>query len=99
VIFGDTYPCKNAVTIAQNADFILHEATYSQEFEVLALERAHSTTSQTATTAKNANVKKLYFTHISARYFHKEDQDKLVEECRTIFPESYITQDLMRVEI
>lgn len=99
VIFGDTYPCKNAVTIAHNADFILHEATYSQEFEVLALERAHSTTSQTATTAKNANVKKLYFTHISARYFHKEDQDKLVEECRDIFPESYITQDLMRVEI
>lgn len=99
VIYGDTYPCKNAVTIAKDADFILHEATYSREFETLALERAHSTTSQTATTAKNANVKKLYFTHISSRYFHQNDQDQLVAECRAIFPESYITQDLMRVEI
>lgn len=99
VIFGDTYPCTNAVTIAQNADFILHEATYSQEFEVLALERAHSTTAQTATTAKNANAKKLYFTHISARYHHPEDQKQLVNECRAIFPESYITQDLLRIEI
>lgn len=99
VIFGDTYPCKNAVTIAQDADFIVHEATYSQEFETLALERAHSTTLQTATTAKNANVKKLYFTHISARYYHQKDQDQLVAECRAVFPESYIAQDLMRIEI
>ncbi len=99
VIFGDTSPCKNAITIAKNADFILHEATYSQEFETLALERAHSTTLQTANTAKNANVKKLYFTHISPRYFHQDDQNQLVAECRAVFPESYLTQDLMRVEI
>lgn len=99
VIFGDTYPCPNCLTIANNADFIVHEATYSQEYEALALERAHSTTLQTATVAKNANVKKLYFTHISARYFHTEDQEQLVKECRAVFPESYITQDLLRIEI
>lgn len=99
VIFGDTYPCDNCTTIANNADFIVHEATYSQEFEELALERAHSTTLQTANIAKTANVKKLYFTHISARYLHIEDQEQLVRESRTIFPESYIAQDLLRVEI
>lgn len=99
VIFGDTYPCQNGVTIAKNADFIVHEATYSQEFEALALERAHSTSKQAANIAKEAEVKTLYFTHISARYFSKDDQDKLVEECRAIFPESHIAQDLLRIEI
>lgn len=99
VIFGDTYPCANSITIAKNADFIVHEATYSQEFEALALERAHSTTRQAATIAKDSNTTKLYFTHISARYFSKADQEQLVHECRTIFPESYIAQDLLRIEI
>lgn len=99
VIFGDTYPCENAITIAKNADFIVHEATYAKEFDKLALERAHSTTVQTATIAKNANVKKLYFTHISSRYYHKEAQQMLVDECRAIFKESYIANDLDRIEI
>ncbi|OYQ89123.1 ribonuclease BN [Wohlfahrtiimonas chitiniclastica] len=99
VIFGDTYPCDNAITIAKGADFMVHETTYAAEFEELALQRAHSTTVQTATTAHTANVGKLYMTHISSRYYNQALQQQLIDECRSIFPNSHLAHDLLRVEI
>lgn len=97
-ILGDTRYCENAVYLAQNADVLVHEATFSKEEEGLAHEYFHSTTHQAAKIAKRANVKQLYLTHISARYDRNAWAD-LVKEAKEIFPNSDISEDFKEVTI
>ncbi|HHQ44696.1 MAG TPA: ribonuclease Z [Candidatus Altiarchaeales archaeon] len=96
VYSGDTKYMPEMADFSKNADILVHEATYSiEEAEKLA-ESFHTTTLQAAEVAKTAGVKKLYLTHLSQRYTEPE---KLAEEARTIFPESYVAEDFMRVKI
>jgi ribonuclease Z len=74
----------------------LHEATYIAELAEKAKETWHATTLDAARVAKEANVGQLVINHISARY---EDVAPLVEECRTIFPNTIAAEDLMRITI
>lgn len=97
-ILGDTRYCETAVYLAQNADVLIHEATFSKEEERLAHEYFHSTTHQAAKIAKRANVKQLYLTHISARYDRHAWGD-LVKEAKEIFPNSDIAEDFKEVTI
>jgi ribonuclease Z len=97
-ILGDTRYCENAVYLAQNADILVHEATFSKEEERLAHEYFHSTTHQAAKIAKRANVKRLYLTHISARYDRGAWGD-LVKEAKEIFSKSDIAEDFKEVHI
>ena len=50
----------------------------------------HSTAAQAAKVAKDAHVKKLILGHYSARY---NDEEQIVKEARSIFPESYLTAE------
>jgi ribonuclease Z len=97
-ILGDTRYCENAVYLAQNADILVHEATFSKEDEKLAHEYFHSTTHQAAKIAKRANVKKLFLTHISARY-DRNAWKELVNEAQEIFPNTDIAEDFKEVTI
>ena len=67
-IFGDTKACPQAVCAAQNADVLVHEATFAAGDEETAERVFYSTVSDAAKPALQANVKQLYLTHISARY-------------------------------
>lgn len=67
-IFGDTKVCPQAVRAAQNADVLVHEATFVAGDEETAERVFHSTVADAAKLALQANVKQLYLTHISARY-------------------------------
>jgi len=58
---GDTTPCDNLIKLAMNVDCLLMEATSSDEFPI----KGHSTTSQSASVAKEAKVKTVLLTHIS----------------------------------
>jgi ribonuclease Z len=96
VYTGDTRVCDSVIKLAENADVLIHDGTFSHE-DLENIEKAgHSTVKQAAEVAKNANVKKLFLTHISQRY---TDAKKLEEEAREIFPESYVAEDLMRVKV
>jgi ribonuclease Z len=97
-IAGDTKPCDNALRLAQNADLLVHEATFAAGQEEKAHLYGHSTTVEAATTARDANAKRLIMTHFSTR-FVDEDLAGLEEEARTIFPESYAAHDLYHTEI
>ncbi|HLO10701.1 MAG TPA: ribonuclease Z [Pseudoneobacillus sp.] len=91
-ILGDTRTCENAFYLAQNADALVHEATFAKNEEQLAYEYFHSTTGQAAEMAVNAQVKKLYLTHISSRY----DRDAVLDlekEAREIFVDTEIAED------
>ena len=92
VIFGDTQPTPNAVKLAENADVIVHEATFKHDMADKANSRGHSSTIQAAELAKKANAKRLIITHISSRYSPKETPE-LLAECHTVFGNTQIASD------
>jgi ribonuclease Z len=96
VYTGDTKPTENLAKLAENADLLIHDATFDDELIERALEDGHSTPSQAAETAKRANVKWLILTHISARY---RDGSVLVEQARKIFSKADVAEDLMKIDI
>ena len=97
-VLGDTRTVPAAVRLAENADALVHEATFNQEQEKMAHDYFHSTTKQAADTALKANARKLYLTHISSR-FTENEWPELEQEARKVFPESYITRDFFEVSI
>jgi ribonuclease Z len=92
----DTRPCKNAVMLAQDADWLIYEATYTNEFVDEARQYGHSTAAQAAETAREAHAHNLLITHFSSRY---PDPRLLYQEARNIFPETTMAEDLMEIEV
>jgi ribonuclease Z len=97
VLTGDSRPCEAAIAAAQNADVLVHEATFSDEESGRALETGHSTAREAAEVAAKAGVKKLLLTHFSARY--TRDATELQNEARAVFRETYIARDGMELDI
>jgi ribonuclease Z len=82
---------------ARGADLLIHEATFSDEEGARAVETGHSTAREAATIARDAGVRQLVLTHISARY--NRDAPELLAEARAIFPETSVARDGMTVEV
>ena len=61
-----------------------------------AAEKLHSTTIEAATIAQKAQVKKLLIGHYSARY---DELEPLLQEARSVFPETYAAEDGLTVEV
>lgn len=97
-ILGDTRYCDNAILLAQNANLLVHEATFSKGEEKLAFDYFHSTTHQAATVAKLAECQQLCLTHISSRY-DRNAWRELVEEGKEIFPNTEIAEDFKEIHL
>ncbi|KQU20626.1 ribonuclease Z [Bacillus sp. Leaf13] len=97
-VLGDTRVCSNALILAESADFLVHEATFSAEETEMASAYFHSTTVQAAKTAMKAGAKQLILTHISSRYT-LEDSERLKEESKAIFANTIMAEDLMAIKI
>jgi ribonuclease Z len=97
-VLGDTRVCSNALILAESADFLVHEATFSAEETEMASAYFHSTTVQAAETAMKAGAKQLILTHISSRYT-LEDSERLKEESKAIFVNTIMAEDLMAIKI
>ncbi|MCK4953046.1 ribonuclease Z [Candidatus Bathyarchaeota archaeon] len=96
VYTGDTKPSEDIIKLADKADLLIHEATFSDELQERAHEDKHSTPSQAAKVAKKARVRRLVLTHISARY---KDPTILLEQAKKIFPNVCVAEDFMRIDI
>ena len=96
VISGDTAPCKTVQELASHADVLIHEATFASDFEENAREYGHSTAKQAALLAKEADVERLYLTHISPRYL---DKRVIEEDARKVFSPSHVPKDLQAVVV
>ena len=96
VYTGDTKPCEGVIKLAENADVLIHDSTFSDDDRDKAEEMGHSTTKMAADIAKKAGVKALYLIHISQRY---TDPKKLEREAREIFENSFMSEDFMRVGV
>ena len=68
VYTGDTRPTDQAVDAAENADLLVHDATFADDRKDRARKTAHSTARQAATVARRADAKRLAITHVSSRY-------------------------------
>lgn len=97
-ILGDTRYKDHLSSQIEGADILVHEATFSSQDEENAYNFYHSTTTQAAQLAKDANVKKLILTHISSRY-QGESVEQLQHEAQQIFPNCQIAYDFFYTHI
>lgn len=97
-ILGDTRYCEASIQLAQDADVLVHEATFGAEDSQQAHDYYHSTTEHAANIAVQANVKQMILTHISSRY-QGEAWKILLEEAQQVFPNTEIAADLKRFPV
>jgi ribonuclease Z len=97
----DTTYCANAVALAQGADLLIHEATFADEDAPLARQSTHSTASDAAQVALEAQARRLVLTHISPRYApgNAIELPRLLAQARAVFPATIIAEDFMTVEV
>jgi ribonuclease Z len=95
VISGDTAPCEALALAAHQADVLVHEATFAEEERERARLTLHSTAVQAATLARDAEVRLLALTHVSARYAGGELRD----EARAVFAATEAPRDFDTIEV
>jgi len=95
VISGDTAPVETVRVLAEGADLLVHEATFSEEERERAEETLHSTARQAAEVGAAAGVRLLALTHFSPRYFGPE----LLEEAQAVFASTVAPRDFDVIEI
>lgn len=83
----DTAYLPSIVPLLEGVDLLYHEATFLHEMEEHATIAFHSTALQAAQIALDARVGKLLIGHFSSRYL---DLSPLLEEARSVFPETYL---------
>ncbi|MBU6230783.1 MAG: ribonuclease Z [Cyanobacteria bacterium REEB459] len=93
----DTIYCDRSVSLAHQADVLIHEATFAHQDAGLAYERLHSTSTMAAQVALGAEVKQLIMTHFSPRYAPGNDiqLSDLLREAQAIFPSTTMAYDFM----
>lgn len=93
----DTRPCKEVDLLAENADYLVMEATYIYaKHSEKADEYDHMTAKETAETAIRNNVTNLVITHFSQRY---KDTKEIEDEAKETFENTTSTYDLMTLKL
>lgn len=92
-ILGDTRQSDKAIRLAIGSDLLVHEATYEASEAKIARKHGHATTKQAAEVARQAQVKRLLLTHISARYVGPL-VGQLLKETKQTFDNSFVVKDL-----
>lgn len=75
---------------------LYHEATFAEEHAQLAKSTFHSTASQAAQIAKDAQAGQLILGHFSSRY---KSEELLLQEAQQIFPNTQLAEDGMKISL
>lgn len=93
---SDTRYFKRLASFVRDVDVLYHEATFDKSLKDMANMTGHSTTLEAAKTAADANAGTLIIGHFSSRY---KDINTLIDEAKSIFPETYAAIDGKTYEI
>ncbi len=99
VYTGDTRPAEGTVRAAEEADLLVHDATFAEDRADRARETAHTTAREAAEVANRAGAKRLALTHVSSRYAGRSD--RLEAEAREVFEgeRAFLPDDGVRAEL
>jgi ribonuclease Z len=92
----DTKPCPGAVALAEDADLVVMEATYTSEHKELANHYGHSTALDAAKISLAAGAHRLAITHFSQRY---ADSGQHLHDAQEVFANVIALNDLDHVRI
>lgn len=95
VVTGDTRPCKAVLAAAKGAEVLVHDCTFMEEAADRAAETYHTTATQAAHLAAEAEVGLLVLTHLSFRHHPKA----MLAEAQALFPRAILPNDLDRIEV
>ncbi|MBQ4380884.1 MAG: ribonuclease Z [Bacteroidaceae bacterium] len=93
---SDTLYTPEIATHLHDIDLLYHEATFLSEHQHLAIQTYHSTTLQAAMMARECNARQLLIGHFSSRY---NDENLLLHEAQTIFPNTLLASEGQRITI
>lgn len=88
---SDTRYIPTLCTHVHGVDTLYHESTYANDNEERAALFHHSTATQAAMVARDAEVGQLLLGHYSARY---DNEDVLLKEAREIFENSHLSAEM-----
>ena len=98
VYTGDTRPAATAAEAAEDADLLIHDATFADDRAERAAKTAHSTARQAAALADRAGVKRLALTHVSSRY--AGEASRMAEEAGAAFDgEVHLAHDGLELDV
>ncbi|MEX2681443.1 MAG: ribonuclease Z [Candidatus Sigynarchaeota archaeon] len=99
VLSGDTRPTGAiAKCLKENqVDLLVHEATYTDELQGMAIDRKHTTMEEACRLAKEGNVLKLALTHFSIRYL--DDLKTIEDMARNIFKDTIVARDNLVIDL
>ena len=97
VFTGDSRPSPGTRDMAENADLLIHEATFADDEQPRAVETGHSTAREAAEIARDAGVRRLALTHLSARY--SLNASELLEQAREVHGNTVIARDGMEIDV
>ncbi|TDQ41621.1 ribonuclease Z [Aureibacillus halotolerans] len=99
-ILGDTSYCEAAIELAEDADLLIHEATYAEADKAeQAKDYGHSTALQAAEVAHKARVRQLVLTHLSSRYQDEDELHSLLLDARNLHENMLLASDLLTIEL
>ena len=93
---SDTIYLPSITEQIKGVDLLFHEATFAEDAAPRAKETFHTTASQAARIARDAEVKKLLIGHFSARY---DDEQVLLDEARAVFQDTQLAKETLCISV
>ncbi|ADJ14141.1 ribonuclease Z [Halalkalicoccus jeotgali] len=97
VYTGDTRPTEETVDASEDADLLIHDATFGDDWAERARETGHSSAREAGELAARTGVKRLALTHISSRY--AGDASRLANEASEEHHEAFVAEDGLEIEV
>ena len=89
VFTGDSEACGATAAVAQGAQLLVHDGTFSHDERERARQTGHATAREAAELARDAGVSLLALTHLSSRYF----APAIEREARETFERTVVPRD------
>jgi len=96
-LITDTSYQEELAKFAKDSDLLVCESNFAKDETEIAKDHGHLTSHQAAMIAKKAKAKKLALIHLSQRY--DSVPKKILKEAKEIFKDSFVPEDLDKIEI